>query len=218
MQLFLFLTASMFLSGETKVVPLDSTKGLKLVNVTAGPVTYKGKKALRVAETSTNQTDTEKKLVILPVDFSNGTIELELAGSVAQGAMAGARGFVGVAFGVAPDVTKFECIYLRPTNPRSDDQVRRNHSVQYISFPDYPWQRLRKEESEKYESYVDLVPGEWTKVKIVIEGVRARLYVHGSEQPTLIINDLKNGESKGALGLWIGPGTEAHFANLRVTQ
>ena len=96
--------------------------------------------------------------------------------------------------------------------------MRRNHSVQYISFPDYPWQRLRKEESEKYESYVDLVPGEWTKVKIVIEGVRARLYVHGSEQPTLIINDLKNGESKGALGLWIGPGTEAHFANLRVTQ
>ena len=65
---------------------------------------------------------------------------------------------------------------------------------------------------------MDLVPGEWTKLKIVIEDVRARLYVHDREQPTLIINDLKNGESKGALALWIGPGTEAHFANLRVTQ
>ena len=208
----------MFLFGETKVFRLESTKGMKLVNVMAEPVTYKGKKSLKVGEPSNNKADIVDQLVVLPVYFSNGTLELELAGSVAQGAMAGARGFVGVAFGVAPDVTKFECIYLRPTNPRSDDQVRRNHSAQYISFPDYPWQRLRKEESGKYESYVDLVPGEWTKVKIVIEGVRARLYVHGSEQPTLIINDLKNGESKGALGLWIGPGTEAHFANLRVTQ
>lgn len=217
MSLFLMATTSLF--AETKVVPLDSTKGMKLVNVMAEPVTYKGKKAFRVVEPPTIKADIVDQLVVLPVYFSNGTIELELAGSVAQSAnFAGARGFVGVAFRVASDIKSFECIYLRPTNPRSDDQVRRNHSAQYISFPDYPWQRLRKEESEKYESYVDLVPGEWTKVKIVIEGVRARLYVHGSEQPSLIINDLKKGESKGALGLWIGPGTEAHFVNLRVTQ
>lgn len=201
-----------------KVVSLASTQGLKLVNTAAEVTTFKGRKALRVSEPPTNKADREDKLVILPVDFHNGTIELELAGSVATGAIAGARGFVGVAFRVADDVKKFECLYLRPANGRADDQVRRNHSVQYISYPDFPWQRLRKEETEKYEAYVDLIPDEWIKVKIVVEGANARLYVHGNEQPTLIIHDLKKGDSRGALALWIGPGTEAHFANLRVTQ
>ena len=84
-----------------------------------------------------------------------------------------ARGFTGVAFRISPDAAKFELFYLRPTNGRADDQERRNHSAQYDSFPDYPWFRLRKETPGKYESYVDLVPGEWTKVKISVSGVKA---------------------------------------------
>jgi hypothetical protein len=134
----------------------------------------------------------------------------------------GARGFVGVSFRVSPgatkDALKYECFYLRPTNGRVDDQVRRNHSTQYVSFPDFPWQRLRKESPEKYESYVDLVPGEWTKLKIEVRGERARLYVHGAQQPVLVVNDLKQGQSQGRIALWIGPGTVAHFANLRVSN
>jgi hypothetical protein len=80
----------------------------------------------------------------------------------------------------------------------------------------FPWPRLRKESPEMYESYVDLVPTEWTKVKIEVGGVKARLYVHGNEQPTLVVNDLKLGETTGAVALWIGPGTLAHFSNLRI--
>jgi hypothetical protein len=80
----------------------------------------------------------------------------------------------------------------------------------------FPWPRLRKESPEMYESYVDLVPTEWTKVKIEVSGVKARLYVHGNEQPTLVVNDLKLGETTGAVALWIGPGTLAHFSNLRI--
>src|SRR5215510_12763437 len=89
--------------------------------------------------------------------------------------------------------------------------------TQYISFPEFPWQRLRKEFPEKYESYVDLVPGEWTKVKIEVRGDKARLYVHGSSQPVLVVNDLKLGQSKGQIALWVGPGTIAHFSNLRIS-
>ena len=48
-------------------------------------------------------------------------------------------------------------------------------------------------------------------------GVRARLYVNGAAQPALIVNDLKRGVTTGAIGLWIGPGTEAYFRNLRIT-
>ena len=66
-------------------------------------------------------------------------------------------------------------------------------SAQYISFPEFPWMRLRKETPEKNESYVDLEPDAWTKVKIEVQGDQARLFVHGSAQPTLIVKDLKHG-------------------------
>lgn len=133
-----------------------------------------------------------------------------------QGAPEGARGFVGIAFRLR-DTETYDAFYLRPTNGRAEDQERRNHSVQYISHPDWSWFRLRKETPGKYESYVDLVPGEWTKVRIEVNGERARLYVHDNQQPTLIVNDVKSGtNAKGAVALWIGPGTVAHFRNLTV--
>jgi len=127
-----------------------------------------------------------------------------------------------MAFRVAPDAAKdafkYECFYLRPTNGRADDQVRRNHATQYISYPHFPWFRLRKEFPEKYESYVDVVPGEWTKVKIEVRGDTARLYVHGAPQPVLVVNDLKQGKGQGQIALWVGTGTVAHFTNLRITK
>ena len=113
--------------------------------------------------------------------------------------------------------SRFECIYLRPTNGRAEDQVRRNHSVQYISNPGFPWHLLRKDFPEKYESYVDLVTGEWTKVKIEVRGEKARLCVNGAGQPTLLVNDLKQGLSKGSVALWVGTGTVARFSNLKVS-
>jgi hypothetical protein len=98
-----------------------------------------------------------------------------------------------------------------------DFGARGNHAVQYVSHPEWPWSRLRKETPSRYEAYVDLVPGAWTKIKIEVRGERARLYVHDNEQPTLIVNDVKSGASaKGAVALWLGPGTVAHFRNLTV--
>jgi hypothetical protein len=69
----------------------------------------------------------------------------------------------------------------------------------------------------KYESYVDLVSGEWTKIRIEVDGQRARLYVHGNEPPTLMVNDVKSGaDASGRVALWLEPGTVAHFRNLTV--
>ena len=63
----------------------------------------------------------------------------------------------------------------------------------------------------------DLMPGVWTKVKIEVRGDRARLYVHGHEQPTLIVNDLKTGaQGRGGVALWIDRRTVAHFRNVTV--
>jgi hypothetical protein len=56
-----------------------------------------------------------------------------------------------------------------------------------------------------------------TRIKIDVRGERARLYVYGQEQPTLIVNDLKFGpNASGAIALWLDRGTVAHFRNLIV--
>ncbi len=206
-------------SAGAETFPLDSVSGLSLVQVKAEAAAYKGRKAVRITDVAPASVGDAGRLALVSgSQFQDGVIELDMAGDVLPGAMQGARGFVGVVFRAAPDGSKFECFYLRPTNPRSDDQVRRNHSVQYISIPGFPWQLLREKFPEKYESYVDLQPGEWTRVKVVVKGDHAGLFVHEAGQPTLLVNDLKQPMSSGAIGLWVGPGTVAHFANLRVTK
>ena len=50
-----------------------------------------------------------------------------------------------------------------------------------------------------------------------MEGRKARLYVHGAEQPCLIVNDLKIDPQAGGVALWVGPGTEGYFSNLKIT-
>lgn len=205
-------------NARAQKTSVDLTDQLKPMNVKTEMVTFKRRKALRVNDTAPAGTGDEGRLVILQkTEFQDGIIEVDLAGEPGPGAGEGARGFVGIAFRVAADASRFECIYLRPTNGRAEEQVRRNHSVQYISIPGFPWQLLRKDFPEKYETYVDLIAGEWTKVRIDVHGNQARLFVNGVEQPTLIVDNLKQGQTRGAVALWIGPGTLAHFANLRIT-
>lgn len=213
----LLTLAALLAGGQSVPVSLASLKPHK---VKVEEAVYKGKQAIRVTDAIAPGADAnEDRLAILvKTSFQDGTIEADIAGEPGPGAFEGARGFVGLAFRVAPDVSKFECFYVRPTNGRAEDQVRRNHSAQYISFPEFPWHRLRKEFPEKYETYTDLVPGEWTRVRIEVKGEKARLFVNGAPQPSMIVNDLKLGAgSTGSIGLWIGPGTVAHFANLRVS-
>jgi hypothetical protein len=68
-----------------------------------------------------------------------------------------------------------------------------------------------------YESYTDLVVGEWTRIKIFVSGVRAELCVNEAEQPCLIVKDLKLGETQGQIALWVGNGTEAYFSDVKIT-
>jgi hypothetical protein len=200
-----------------RTVPLDTLAGLTLQGVRGEGAEHRGRKALRLTEDRGAAGGAVGSMAVINgLEFRNGTIEIELTGEPAAGAQEAARGFVGIAFRVDPGLKKFENVYLRPTNGRAEDQVRRNHSVQYESIPDYPWFRLRKEFPEKYETYADLEPGAWTRYKLVVQGIKARLYLHGASQPTLIVNDLRLGETGGGIGLWIGPGTVAHFSSLRV--
>lgn len=203
----------------TETYPLDSLRGLTPVHVIPSVVAHDGGPALRLQLAPDAETpDCPNFALVDGLDFGDGTIEIELAGQPLPDAPAEARGFVGVAFRVAPDLARFECIYLRPTNGRAPVQLRRNRSVQYFSYPDHKFDRLRAEAPGEYETYVDLVPGAWTRFRLEVAGATARLYVHGAGQPTLIVNDLKHGaDLRGAVGLYVDRGTEGFFHNLRVT-
>jgi hypothetical protein len=214
----LILCFSVFGQTAKKFYPMTETNGIQPLNLQIAAATYQGKKSVMVADTAKGITSELKYAKLTGAFIHNGTIEVELAGKPSSKATETARGFVGIAFRIDEQNTRFECIYLRPTNGRAEDQERRNHSVQYVSYPDYPWEKLRKENPGKYESYVDLEVGKWTKVKIVVQDNTARLYVHGAAQPTLLVLDLKHGAAqRGGIGLWIGSGTEAYFRNLVVT-
>mgnify|MGYP006274330295 FL=1 len=204
--------------GQTTSVPLDP-RGLQTRNVSAEIVTYQGRNAVRVTDTApTEVPDGQRFAIITGADFTNGVIELDMAGDTLPGAAPEFRGFTGLAFRMSQDGSRYETFYLRPKNGRAEDQLQRNHAVQYEAPPDFPWQKLRMDTPGKYETYADLVTGEWTHVKIEVQGDKARLYVNGVAQPTLVVSDLKHGQSKGALALWLGPKTVAHFANLQVTR
>jgi 3-keto-disaccharide hydrolase len=216
------------LPATPREFPLITAEGLLLHNVQAKPATLENKRGLLVtfsgeaknsrAPLADQPTPIETLAVIEGTDFTNGVIEAEIAGAPAPDAPEAARGFVGIAFRVKPDLKTYDAFYLRPTNGRADDQVRRNHSAQYISPPDWNWPRFRKESPERYESYVDLEAGKWTRIRIEVDGDHARLYVHGQSQPTLVVNDLKTGaQGRGAIALWTHDTTVAHFRALRVT-
>lgn len=196
---------------------LDSVDGLEVVHARTEVAIYRGRKAVRLVPAPEHESPEDTMLAILKASsFKDGVIEVEIAGSPRPGAPSDARGFVGIAFRVQPDDSHYECFYIRPTNGRADDQLRRNHTTQYVSAPDYPWFRLRKENPGLYESYVDLESGTWTKLKIMATGAQARLYVNGAEQPALIVNDLKLGENHGRVALWADPTTDAYFSNLTI--
>lgn len=184
-------------------------------NVKVAQTTFKGRGAVQLIA-APDAANGASYAILKDSSFRDGTIEVDLAGQPAAGAGEGARGFIGMAFRLQAD-GRYEYIYLRPTNGRADDQVRRNHSTQYSAHPDFDFARSRKEAPEKYESYVDLEPGVWTRYRIEVEGSKARLYVHGTPQPVLIVNDLKHEPRAGQVALWVGPGTEGYFSNLKIT-
>jgi hypothetical protein len=189
-----------------------SLDGVKVVNGRAEIANYRGRSAVHLV--ASLGYDGDVIAILGDSDAMNGTIEADVAGAPRADADESARGFVGISFRVQSDERRFENLYLRPTNARADDQERRNHSAQYTSEPEFPWERMRKESPGKYESYVDLESGAWTSMKIVMSGRRASLYVNGASQPCLIVSDLKLGETHGGVALWAHSTTDAYFSRV----
>jgi hypothetical protein len=164
--------------------------------------------------------DTEKHgfALLRGTDFQDGTIEADIALKITTPPGIRMPGFVGIAFRAQPDASRYELFYLRPGNARSDDQAMRNHSVQYVSEPDFDWYKLRREWPWVYEASADLKLETWTKVRIEVKGRSAKLYLNGSENPSLVVDGLKGQDLRGGVALWGYQGEEAYFSNVRITN
>lgn len=223
--MFLLLPWRVSLGQAPKVlnssITLDDSTKLELVNAGSKWLDYRGRHALKLVPLPGHEHAQNEELLAILADsnFQNGAIELDVAGARREGyskdeGLGGFKGMIGVSFHIQGD--KRETIYVRPENSRLNNQLFRNRSTQYESIPDYPWNLLREQSPGVYESYVDLEPGAWTKLRIEVSGTRARLYVNGASQPCLVVNDLKLGEARGKIAVWTRVSTDAYFSNLRV--
>jgi hypothetical protein len=214
----ILLLGANFVWSASKVqnFALGSTKDLIPVNIKALAVEYKGRKCVRL----TNDTKKDGFAFLRGTeDFQDGTIEADIALKIATPPPPfHMPGFVGIAFRARPDASRYELFYLRPGNSSSENQAMRNHSVQYISKPGFDWYKLRYQWPWVYESYAPLKLETWTKVRIVIRGRSARLYLNGSENPSLVVDPLLGQNLRGGIALWPYQSEEAYFSNVRITN
>ena len=141
--------------------------------------------------------------------FSEGTLEIDLRGGGTQEAS-----FLGLAFGVA-DAKTFEAVYFRPFRFADQDSGARGHAVQYVSWPEYTWEKLRKDKPGVYETAIQPVPDPagWFHARIDVTRQTVSVSVDGSAQPCLKVDRLSH--RAGDVGLWVDS-MPASFRNLRI--
>ncbi|WP_205528294.1 hypothetical protein [Flavobacterium psychrotrophum] len=195
---------------------LLTEKDLEPVGSYVSEGTIEGVTAIRVVKDSNILLDDEATYArVKGIEFSEGVIEVKILSKLLITAPEHARGFIGIAFHINKDNSKFEAIYLRPANAMSDDQLRRNRSTQYFAYPDFKFTDSRKTAPGVYESYEDMELNKWISIKIIVKGRQAKLYLDGRKEPSLIVSDLKLGEgAKGGIGLFVDIGTEGYFKDL----
>jgi hypothetical protein len=199
------------IAGQKKAIEPDlgvlaDGKGLNPSNRSLSRLTEGTRKGVRLSAA-----EGEWPVYLPDIEFSNGTIELDVKGKDLQGSS-----FVGVAFhGV--DGTTYDAIYFRPFNFKTDDPARVLRAVQYISQPDHPWQKLRADTPGQYEKPVKPVPdpNDWFHARIVVASPKVSVFVAGAAEPCLTVTQLSN-RKKGLVGVWVGNTSGGDFANLKI--
>lgn len=197
---------------KTSVVSLNGEKVLKVErNLDSLPFDVK-----RLEATVDEPTFVKLK----DLNLENGTIEVKVLSRIQNPSpFEFAQGFIGLAFRVNEDNTAFESFYLRPKAGNSENQFARNHAVQYYAYPDYKFERLRKEEFKGvYETYADVGLNEWITLRIEIKDKTAKLYINNQKRPSFIVNEMLGSSKSGSIGLWVDIGTEGYFKDLKIIK
>lgn len=214
--------------GATREWRLKSAEGLKVNLVEAAAARFKDRDAVAIELTP----DAQKALLVpgavgngpsfaMPdIELANGTIEVDIAARINGKGQPEVRGFIGLAFHIADDLSTFEAVYLRMTNGSRNTppppSPRNVLAVQYISYPDRYWRKLRQEHPNRYEKAAPVAIETWHKLRVEIAGNVARVLVDG--EAVLTVDDVRYPDRKGRIGLWVDDGTTGYFANLRVSS
>ncbi|QHT65529.1 hypothetical protein GXP67_02030 [Rhodocytophaga rosea] len=199
------------------------------INVTASVVKLNGEEVLKVERdlkalpfdvNRLEATVDEPTYVKLKnVDFENGVIEVKMLSQIQNPSpFEGAQGFIGLAFRISDDNTAYESIYLRPKVGRSENQMFRNHTVQYYAYPDYKFDRLRKEAPGMYETTAPVNINEWITMRIEVNGQKAYMYINDARYSTFVVDIMKGSTTHGSIALWVDIGTIGYFKDVKVIK
>jgi hypothetical protein len=174
--LSLFLASSVALAQDSQTTLEFSGRTWTVIGQDVKVEDYLGQEAVRFRNGA----------ILLPdVDFENGTVEFDIATT-------GQRSFVGLAFRADLARNSFEDFYLRPHQTGRFDAMQYTPVFHGISA----WQLY-----PEYNSAIEIPREEWLHVKLVISGSQLEAYLGGTDEPALVVGDLKRGEASGLLAL-----------------
>ncbi|NJS13479.1 MAG: hypothetical protein HC788_01360 [Sphingopyxis sp.] len=221
--LVFLLNAGVALADQGPPHGIEQPDGLS--GVTARPAVHAKRPALRIELSDYEQSaqlagagGNRPTFAVFDIPFANGVIEVNIAAEINGRGGKDARGFAGIAFHLTDDGEAFEAIYLRMANGTANTPPppapRNVRAVQYIAHPGFHFPESRVERPAHYEKAANVALGRWYNLRLEIDGSNLRALVDGI--PVLTIDDLRRANTRGAIGLWVGDGTRAHFANLRI--
>jgi hypothetical protein len=195
-----------------------------LVDVVATQAVFLGRQALALELTPEEQArqlagagGNRPTFALVPGEFQDGVIEVDVAAELNGKGGRESRGFVGVVFHLAED-ERFEAVYLRVLNGTLNDPMppspRDERAIQYILHPQRHFDVLRTIAAGRYERPAPVAVGRWHRLRLEIRGSTLTAMVDGETVLTLDDLDLLR---PGAVGLWVGDGTSAYFANLTLS-
>jgi len=226
--LLLIVIGSISAPSQNRILRFEN-KELELKNVTASVVVVNGQSVLKVErdlnllpfDTSRLESTVDEPTYVKlkDINFQNGSIEVKMLSQIQKPSpFAQAQGFIGVAFRISPNDTAFESIYLRPRVGRSDNQMFRNHTVQYYSYPHFKFQTLRKLAPELYETSAPVSLDEWITFRIEVKNQKADLFINNAKYSTLIVSPLIGSTKNGSIALWVDIGTIGYFKDIKISN
>jgi hypothetical protein len=225
--LILFFCSSISFGQQIKF----GKQTFELHNVTGSVVDFQGKKVLKIERDLKTLPFDEKNLektvddkhyarLIDIDDFENGTIEVKMYSQIQNPSpYPPAAGFIGLYYRIKEDDSAWESIYLRPKVGRINNQMARNHAVQYFAYPDFKFQTLRdKFPAGSYEGSAPVMLNEWITMRLEINGETAEMFINDLKYSSFIVNKMLGNSKKGYVGLYVDIATTGYFKDLKVTK
>ncbi|MFQ6792764.1 MAG: hypothetical protein ACLRT4_08275 [Thomasclavelia sp.] len=185
------------------------------INTKVDEVEFEHEKVIRVVKNEKiDEYDENTYAKLTDVKLKNGVIEVKVLSRLLIDAPDFARGFIGIAFRINEDDSYFESFYVRPTNGRIDDPIRKNRAYQYFAYPQYTFAYFREQGITDYEGPANIGLNEWIILKAVIENTKGEFYIN--DKLVLTVDQMIHDPSSGQIGIFVDTGTEGFFKDLKI--